>query len=176
MSTKYLDESGLSYFWSKLKTLFNGKVDKVSGKGLSTNDYTTAEKNKLASLVDTSVANATQYNSHTSGALTSDTTKSKTYTASGSGVVFASASMLSSGGTWGGTQMEIYLNNSLIVKGTDLFKSDYNGQYGANATAVLKVASGDVVKIQGRSNRYQSGNTWDLYCNVLAFGCTLTVS
>lgn len=30
----------------------SGKVDKVSGKGLSTNDYTTAEKNKLASLPD----------------------------------------------------------------------------------------------------------------------------
>lgn len=28
----------------------SGKVDKVSGKGLSTNDYTTAEKNKLAML------------------------------------------------------------------------------------------------------------------------------
>ena len=28
------------------------KVDKVTGKGLSTNDYTTAEKNKLASLPD----------------------------------------------------------------------------------------------------------------------------
>ena len=28
----------------------NNKVDKVTGKGLSTNDYTTAEKNKLASL------------------------------------------------------------------------------------------------------------------------------
>lgn len=28
----------------------NNKVDKVDGKGLSTNDYTTAEKNKLASL------------------------------------------------------------------------------------------------------------------------------
>ena len=28
----------------------SGKVDKVSGKGLSTNDYTTAEKQKLASL------------------------------------------------------------------------------------------------------------------------------
>jgi len=28
----------------------NNKVDKVSGKGLSTNDYTTAEKNKLAGL------------------------------------------------------------------------------------------------------------------------------
>lgn len=30
----------------------SGKVDKVSGKGLSTNDYTTAEKKKLASLPD----------------------------------------------------------------------------------------------------------------------------
>ena len=30
----------------------SGKVDKVAGKGLSTNDYTTAEKNKLASLPD----------------------------------------------------------------------------------------------------------------------------
>ena len=28
----------------------SNKVDKVSGKGLSTNDYTTAEKNKLAGL------------------------------------------------------------------------------------------------------------------------------
>lgn len=29
---------------------FENKVDKVSGKGLSTNDYTTAEKQKLAAL------------------------------------------------------------------------------------------------------------------------------
>lgn len=29
---------------------FSGKVDKVSGKGLSTNDYTTAEKNKVAAI------------------------------------------------------------------------------------------------------------------------------
>ena len=36
----------------KLKTLFDGKVDKVSGKGLSTNDYTTAEKTKLAGIAE----------------------------------------------------------------------------------------------------------------------------
>lgn len=30
----------------------NNKVDKVSGKGLSTNDYTTAEKNKLAGIAE----------------------------------------------------------------------------------------------------------------------------
>ena len=31
------------------RTMGIGKVDKESGKGLSTNDFTTAEKNKLAS-------------------------------------------------------------------------------------------------------------------------------
>jgi len=50
---KYLDNDGLLYLWQKIKTKFatitdlDGKVDKVTGKGLSTNDYTTAEKNKL---------------------------------------------------------------------------------------------------------------------------------
>lgn len=34
----------------QLFTSLNNKVDKVSGKGLSTNDYTTAEKTKLAAL------------------------------------------------------------------------------------------------------------------------------
>lgn len=35
---------------SAMNTALGNKVDKVSGKGLSTNDYTTAEKTKLASL------------------------------------------------------------------------------------------------------------------------------
>lgn len=47
---KYLDENGLLYYHSKVKTLLNGKVDVVSGKGLSTNDYTTTEKNKLSGI------------------------------------------------------------------------------------------------------------------------------
>ena len=33
-----------------LKNALDGKVDKVNGKGLSTNDYTSAEKLKLSSL------------------------------------------------------------------------------------------------------------------------------
>ena len=50
---KYLDNDGLLYLWQKIKNVFatkdslNDKVDKETGKGLSTNDYTTAEKNKL---------------------------------------------------------------------------------------------------------------------------------
>ena len=47
---KYLDSDGLLYFLQKLKTVFAGKVDKVEGKGLSTNDYTGAEKSKLAGI------------------------------------------------------------------------------------------------------------------------------
>ena len=46
-----LDEEGLTYLWEKIKSALSGKVDRVSGKGLSVNDYTTAEKNKLKGIV-----------------------------------------------------------------------------------------------------------------------------
>lgn len=45
-----LTKDSLSHIWAKLKPMFEGKVDKVDGKGLSTNDYTTAEKDKLSGL------------------------------------------------------------------------------------------------------------------------------
>lgn len=66
----YVNKDGLLYFKTKIDGIFakktevytqeqintklDGKVDKVSGKGLSTNDYTTTEKNKLAG-IDTSL-------------------------------------------------------------------------------------------------------------------------
>ena len=58
MAIKYLDQNGLLYFWTKLKTLIGGKVDKVDGKGLSTNDYTTDEKTKLSGTATGATANA----------------------------------------------------------------------------------------------------------------------
>ena len=36
--------------FQKAKQAINGKVDKVTGKGLSTNDYTTAEQTKLTNI------------------------------------------------------------------------------------------------------------------------------
>lgn len=77
--SKFLDKTGLDTFWAKIKSTFQtlgnlvtswgstpsdtkypseklvkdslqGKVDKETGKGLSTNDYTTTEKNKLAGI------------------------------------------------------------------------------------------------------------------------------
>ena len=53
----WLDYDGLLYFCQKLKTILGTKVDKVECKGLSTNDFTTAEKNKLAGIA----ANANNY-------------------------------------------------------------------------------------------------------------------
>lgn len=44
---KYLDDNGLLYFWQKISGKF---VEKEAGKGLSTNDYTTNEKNKLGAI------------------------------------------------------------------------------------------------------------------------------
>lgn len=69
MSKSVLDKDGLLYLWGKVKgatatakseavttsnaytdSSVSNKVDKVEGKGLSTNDFTDAEKTKLAGL------------------------------------------------------------------------------------------------------------------------------
>lgn len=57
--SKYLDHNGLLYVWGKIKALVSGKVDKVEGKGLSSNDFTTAEKTKLAGLSNYTLPEAT---------------------------------------------------------------------------------------------------------------------
>ena len=50
MSYNYLDKTGLALVWEKIKNALTGKVDKVDGKGLSTNDYTSDEKTKLSGI------------------------------------------------------------------------------------------------------------------------------
>lgn len=50
MAKNYLDQTGLALVWAKIKELVSTKVDKVEGKGLSSNDYTSNEKTKLAGI------------------------------------------------------------------------------------------------------------------------------
>ena len=50
MELVYSTEPKDCYTKTETDTLLNGKVDKVSGKGLSTEDFTTAEKNKLSGI------------------------------------------------------------------------------------------------------------------------------
>lgn len=51
---KYLDDNGLLYLWQKITNAF---VVKETNKGLSTNDYTTTEKDKLAGIAANAEAN-----------------------------------------------------------------------------------------------------------------------
>lgn len=50
----FLDKTGLALLWQRINSALNtamaSKVDIESGKGLSSNDYTDAEKNKLAGI------------------------------------------------------------------------------------------------------------------------------
>lgn len=66
-----LDENGLDHLWQRIKLLVtnnvSSKVDKVDGKGLSTNDYTNAEKTKLAGIAEGAQKNVQPDWSLTSG-------------------------------------------------------------------------------------------------------------
>ena len=43
-----LDKAGVAVLWNKIKTALGDKVDKVTGKGLSTNDYDNTEKSHVS--------------------------------------------------------------------------------------------------------------------------------
>lgn len=53
MATNYVGTNALTYLITKIKNALTLKVDKVDGKGLSTNDYTTTEKTALGNAVQT---------------------------------------------------------------------------------------------------------------------------
>lgn len=64
----WLDKNGLSQLVTKIKGLLEGKVDKVDGKGLSTNDFTTTLKNKLDGVATGATANTGTVTSVATGA------------------------------------------------------------------------------------------------------------
>lgn len=52
-----IDINLLGYFKAKLDLIFANKVDKIDGKGLSSNDYTSNEKTKLANIATAAQVN-----------------------------------------------------------------------------------------------------------------------
>lgn len=78
----FLDKTGLAHLWTHIMTKLNTKVDKVDGKSLSTNDYTDAEKEKLAGIAEganktivDSALNSTSTNPVQNKAINSELTK-----------------------------------------------------------------------------------------------------
>ena len=51
----YLDNKGVERLWAHITAKLGDKVTKEEGKGLSSNDFTTAEKTKLANLTTPSI-------------------------------------------------------------------------------------------------------------------------
>lgn len=56
---RWLDIPGLVYFWQRMKEIFDTKVDRVEGYGLSKNDFTDEDKRKLDELVEVPIATDT---------------------------------------------------------------------------------------------------------------------
>ena len=75
MTTEYLDKAGATLLVQKTKAELAKKVNAVSGKVLSTNDYTTAEKNKLAGIASGAQVNTITTVKVNGTALTPDANK-----------------------------------------------------------------------------------------------------
>lgn len=75
MATEYLDKAGATLLVQKTKAELGKKVNAVSGKVLSTNDYTTAEKNKLAGIASGAQVNTITTVKVNDTALTPDASK-----------------------------------------------------------------------------------------------------
>ena len=155
--SKYLDSNGLLYLWSKIKALAGGKVDKADGKGLSANDYTTAEKTKLAGL--------SNYALPTASADTLGGVKVGAGLAVNSGVLSA---------TGGGTADAVDWSN--VQNKPDLaLKSDITTMYkykGSKASfAALPSAGsavGDVWNVEDTGMNYAwTGEAWDALGQIL---------
>lgn len=151
----------------------NSKVDEVSGKGLSTNDYTTTEKNKLAGIAEG--ANKTVVDSSLSSTSTNPVQNKAIYSALSSK---ANSSDLNNKANSDHTHTS--LKRTQIASGTDLNNLTTPGEYYAidNTTytnapcqnftmQVIKLMSGYVFqvlyaysssRIYTRSTMYNGGN------------------
>lgn len=107
-----------------LEDELNDKVDKISGKGLSTNDYTTADKNKLDGIE--AGAEVNEIDTIAAGANVTVTKNGKTVTIS------------ASGGDYN------YLTNKPQIAGTTLTGNKTLSELGAASSADLSSLSGRV--------------------------------
>lgn len=99
---KVLMSSSDSVTHAEMTSSLNNKVDKVSGKQLSTNDYTTAEKNKLAGIA-TNANNYVHPSTHAATMITEDSTHRFVTDAEKS--------------TWNGKANASHTHNSIVSRG-----------------------------------------------------------
>lgn len=164
MSTyKYLDDNGLIYYHSKVKTLLNNKVDKVNGKGLSTNDYTTTEKNKLEGIAAGAEVNQNAFSNvklGTSPLVLSATSKTDTFTiAGGTGIQLS--------GDTANKKVTISCDAEVPTKTSDLTNDSgfvTNTDYATGSTGgVVKVESSYALQMNSNGTFYANNLTYTNY-------------
>jgi len=52
MATNAANDNGLKHIWDRIIALLSNKVDKVTGKGLSANDYTNTDKTAVGTIAN----------------------------------------------------------------------------------------------------------------------------
>lgn len=142
MAIKYNGENVLTYLLTLLKPKLNSKVDKVDGKGLSTNDFTTELLNKLNGIE----ANANKY-THPTQAMGAKTSGFYKVTIDGSGHITAVSSVTKSDITKLGipAQDTTYTHPSDGPSGgatSGLYKITVNDK--GHVTAVTEVTKADI--------------------------------
>ena len=166
IETVKIDGTALNVSDKSVNIDISGKVDKVSGKGLSTNDYTTTEKNKLAGIAE----QANKYvlptaQSSVIGGVKVDSVANSNIVLNSSGAISVPAASTSQAGVvkyGGGT------TNYLRADGTWAKPPDNNTTYSAGTgislsgtTFGLKNAStaeSGGVKLDGNTSKFLNGN------------------
>lgn len=162
--SKYLDSNGLLYLWGKIKglttsleTLISGKVDKVEGKSLSTNDFTNTEKAKLEGLEN--------YTLPTASAETLGGVKVGVGLAVNNGVLSATGGGTADSVDWDNVQNkpDIALKSDI----TNVYK--YKGSVEAFANLPTENNTpGDVYNVESSGMNYAwTGTTWDALGEIL---------
>lgn len=139
--SKFLDSNGVLYLWQKIKAAF---VAKESGKGLSTNDYTTAEKNKLAA-IDAGA------NAYTHPAYTARTGKPTGNQAPGFGESFTISQITSdaTGHVTGATDRTVTVPDDVATNENDGLMSAQDKEKLDNLPTNLAVFARNVGEIEG---------------------------
>lgn len=108
-----------------LQTALDGKVSTVTGKGLSTNDYTTAEKNKLANIA----ANANNYSLPAAGSSLGGVKSGGDVSISNGTISYSSTVPVSKGGTGATTAAAACTNLGALPLSGGTLTGNLTGKY-----------------------------------------------
>lgn len=156
------------------QAIFRGSLTLGSALGVASGGSGVTSNTNWYKKVITGLVNRTTEYFATDSTTSTSTAMTKTYTVSGSGLLFASVSIKTDNtSNYGSTYAEIQKNSATYAYSLNRFGSAAAYEFGANAVIMTKVATGDVITLSCSSSK---NGTKTGYFNVLGIGCTCTIS